>query len=254
MNCRKCSAPMRKAHRHRLVCGNSADFATVQALMDGELADMIFTDPPYNQAGAGHTSAAGIRDSYKRLAQSAWDTGFSFEDVQGNLLSALAPNASVYICTSQHLAGTIWEWMKQWADFHNYCVWRKSNPMPSLHKRHWTWCAELVCYATRGKHTFNFPDEGHALSVWDVAKTRVNDLHPTMKPVAMPQHAIEHSSNPGDIVLDLFGGSGSTLMAAEASGRRCFMAELSPAYCDVIINRWSKTTGQQPQLLTKAEV
>lgn len=240
---------------HRVICGDSACFGTVEKLMDGDKADMVFTDPPYNLAGEKNTSAAVIRDSYKRLADSKWDSGFVFEDVQANLLAFLQDDATVYVCTSHHLAGSIWAWMKQWSVYNCFCVWRKSNPMPSLHKRHWTWCTELICYATRGKHTFNFPTEGHALSVWDIPKSTSNDLHPTMKPVALPQWAIAHSSHCGDIVLDLFGGAGSTLLACQQTGRRARLCELDPRYVDVIVSRYEKLTGDTAVLLgqTNAE-
>lgn len=229
---------------HVLVCGDSGDLGVVDAALRGERVPLIFTDPPYN-VGARGCSASNVRDSYARLQQATWDQEFRFESVQDSILRALADDASLYVCTSQHLAGPIWAWMEGWADFHGHCVWTKSNPMPSLHKRHWTWNTELICYATRGRHTFNFPSEGHALSTWEIAKNPRNDLHPTMKPVAVPAHAIAHSSAPGDRVLDLFAGAGSTLLAAEQLGRKATLIEIDPAYCDVIIARYEAATGQK---------
>jgi DNA modification methylase len=120
--------------------------------------------------------------------------------------------------------------------------------MPSLAKRHWTWNTELVCYATKGKHVFNFPEEGHALSTWTINKQNGDSGHPTEKPVAVPEHAILHSSTKGQTVLDLFGGSGSTLIACEKTGRACRMMELSPHYVDVIVRRWQEFTGQEAML------
>lgn len=117
--------------------------------------------------------------------------------------------------------------------------------MPSLMKRHWTWNAELICYATRGSHTFNFPTNGHALSVWEINKANGSSGHPTEKPVAVPAHAISHSSSSGDLIVDLFLGSGTTLIAAEQLGRKCYGMEISPAYCDVIVKRWETLTGRQ---------
>jgi hypothetical protein len=161
----------------------------------------------------------------------------------------MGKDCTVYICTSHHLAGEIWEWMAQWAEHSNYCVWAKPAPMPSLMRRHWTWSTELVCYGTRGAHTFNFPDQGHALSVWTLANSAKNDLHPTQKPVHIPTHAISHSSKPGGTVVDLFMGSGSTLIACEQTGRRCYGMEISPAYCDVILRRWEEFTGGTAEVL-----
>lgn len=240
--------------KHRLMCGSSADFNDVERLMDGQKADMIFTDPPYNHGSENKLVASSIRKSYAALKTSAWDHDFAFADVEQNMFAAMAENCSVYVCTSQHLFGDIMTWTRQWADHSGYCVWSKSNPMPSLQKRHYTWSSELIAYATRGKHTFNFPDEGHSLSVWVLAKNRHNDLHPTMKPVDVPSHAIKHSSNPGDLVADFFGGAGSTMMACEQLNRRCCTMEIDPKYVDVICNRWARLTGQEPVLLTQEDV
>lgn len=234
---------------HRVMCGSSAEFSDVEKLMDGAKADMIFTDPPYNVAGK--LIASGIRENYVRLDNSAWDHGFQFEDVEQNMLAVLAEDATVYVCTSHHLFGAIMAWMASWAKYHGYCVWSKSNPMPSLAKRHYTFNSELIAYATRGKHTFNFPDEGNTPSVWTMAKTRHNDLHPTMKPIEVPAHAIRHSSKKGDLVVDFFGGAGSTLMACHELGRWCYTMELDPRYVDTILTRWCKATGEEAVLVSE---
>lgn len=230
---------------HRLVCGDSTCIDTVNKLMQGNLADMVFTDPPYNIASENKGVASNSNNNQmKKLMGSDWDKNFNPNEMLNCLFTVLSENVTVYICTSHHLAPMIWEWMKTWSQHYSFCVWNKTNPMPSLMKRHWTWNTELICYATRGKHTFNFPEHGHALSVWDFSKVAKCDLHPTMKPVAIPEHAINHSSGVGQLVLDLFGGSGSTLIACEKLKRRCFMMELDPVYCDVIIQRWEKFTGK----------
>jgi DNA modification methylase len=181
-----------------------------------------------------------------KLMDSEWDRNFDPLRALDAIVSVLSENATLYVCTSHHLAADIWTHMKSWASLTGWCVWSKPNPMPSLAKRHWTWNAELICYATRGKHVFNFPDEGHALSVWSFTKVSKCDLHPTMKPISIPEHAIKHSSNEGQIVGDFFGGAGSTMMACEGLGRKCFTMEISPAYCDVILDRWTKLTGKDP--------
>ena len=229
---------------HRLMCGDSTSIDAVEKLMNGEKADMVFTDPPYNHASDEKLIAQSVSKSMKNLSNSNWDKDFDIKTVLGSIDSAKSENSSVYICTSWHLAGDIWAWMKEHSDYSGYCVWSKNNPMPSLMKRHWTWSSELICYATYGKHTFNFPLDGHAKSVWEFNKSAKNDLHPTMKPVVIPEHAIAHSSKTGQNVLDLFGGSGSTLIACEKTNRKCFMMELDPHYCDVIVSRWLKYTNK----------
>ena len=234
---------------HRLMCGDSTNKEDVAALMHGERADMVFTDPPYNIASESKNFAADCSKAMEDLSNAEWDKGFDINNVFPVLFDCLSNDVSVYICTSHFLAGNIWEWMKGWAEHYSYCVWAKPNPMPSLSKRHWTWNTELICYATRGKHTFNFPSEGHALSTWTINKKNGETGHPTEKPVAVPNMAISHSSKQGDIVLDLFGGSGSTLLACEQTGRKCYMMELDPHYIDVIIKRWEDFTGQKAELI-----
>ena len=236
---------------HRLICGNSTDIAVIDRLMDGVKADMVFTDPPYNIASDSKNFASDVSKAMKDLSESEWDKDFDIREVLDNILVSIAENATVYVCTSHFLASDIWAWMKEWADHYQYCVWSKPNPMPSLAKRHWTWNTELICYATRGKHTFNFPKEGHALSTWTINKKNGDTGHPTEKPVEVPAMAVSHSSKEKDVVLDLFGGSGSTLIACEQLNRKCYMCELDPHYCDVIIQRWENFTGQKAVLLNE---
>ena len=230
--------------QHRVMCGSSADFGDVQRLMAGAKADLVFTDPPYNHGKHNKLLAANLRkNSYGALKEAGWDRDFDFADVSHNILSIMSGDCSVYICTSVHLFGPIIEWMRTWSHLQSYCVWAKSNPMPSLQKRHWTWSSELICYATRGKHTFNFPDVGHALNVWSIQKNPANTLHPTQKPVAVPRHAVAHSSVEGALVVDLFGGSGCTVMACAELGRLCYTMEVSEAYCETIVSRVERTYG-----------
>lgn len=235
--------------QHRLMCGDSTSADDAKRLMNEMTADLVFTDPPYNIASDSKNFAADCSKAMENLSNADWDKEFDIKNVFPVLFDCLSADVSVYICTSHFLASDIWEWMKGWAEHYSYCVWAKPNPMPSLSKRHWTWNTELICYATRGKHTFNFPAEGHALSTWTINKKNGATGHPTEKPIAVPAMAITHSSKPGDIVLDMFGGSGSTLIACEQTGRNCYMMELDPHYVDVIIARWENLTGEKATLL-----
>lgn len=242
---------------HVLLCGDSTDekevfrlFAAGGARVNTELADLLFTDPPYNLAEETSLQAVSeVRDSYDRLRNSDWDKGFDVRKIFPVIDRFLAADSSAYICTSHFLAGKVFDGLWEAFDVTHFCVWQKTNPMPSLRKRHWTSSAELIGYATRGKHTFNFPDVGHALNVWSFSKVAKCDVHPTMKPIAVVEHAIAHSSKPGDIVLDLFGGSGTTLIACQKLQRRCRMIEIDPKYCDVIVDRFEILTGQTAELL-----
>lgn len=231
---------------HRLLIDDCTVKENVGRLMAGERADMVFTDPPYNHAGKDDLVASPVSQAMQRLKDSEWDKNFDASAMLSRIDEAVAPDCSIYICTSWHLAGAIWEFYSTRSTHSSYCVWSKPNPMPSLMKRHWTWASELICYATRGKHAFNFPAEGHARNVWEIQKSQKNDLHPTMKPIEVVERAVSHSSNPGQAVLDLFLGSGSTLIACEKTGRRCFGMEIEPLYGDVILDRFEKYTGKTP--------
>ena len=228
---------------HRLICGDSTDVAVIDRLIEGVKSDMVFTDPPYNIASDSKNFASDVSKAMKNLSESEWDKNFDIREVLDNILVSIAENATVYVCTSHFLASDIWAWMKEWAEHYSYCIWSKPNPMPSLSKRHWTWNTELICYATRGKHTFNFPKEGHALSTWTINKKNGDTGHPTEKPVEVPAMAVSHSSKENDVVLDLFGGSGSTLIACEQLNRKCYMCELDPHYVDVIVQRYINLKG-----------
>ena len=236
--------------RHRLMCGDSTSIDAVERLMEGRKADMVFTDPPYNIGSENKGIAADVSKAHKDLMAADWDKDFQIEAPLNCALAVMAKDCAVYVCTSHHLAGRIWAWMKEWSDHHSYCVWSKPDPMPSLMKRHWTWDTELIPYATRGKHVFNAESGQHSPSTWRINKQQGAEKtgHPTQKPVAVPQHAIEKSSRNNQIVLDLFGGSGSTLIACEKTARDCRMMELDPKYCDVIIKRWQDFAGQEATL------
>lgn len=237
--------------RHRLMCGDSTSQVDVTALLDGKKADLVFTDPPYNLASDSTMIVkTELRSrSYGKLAASEWDKNFNPAAFLACLERSISETSSVYICTSSFLFGLFFKWANENLDYANYCVWSKPNPMPSLSKTHWCWSSELVVYGARKGHVFNYPAEGNALSVWALPKSTRNDLHPTQKPLHIPEHAIRHSSNPGQLVVDFFGGSGSTLLACEKTDRRCFTLEIDPHYCDVILSRWERSTNQKATLL-----
>jgi len=221
---------------HRLLCGDSTVKADVERVMGVEKADMVFTDPPYNVASESRNYAADKSRAMDDLKNAEWDKDFDIASVFPSLEFAMAKDCAVYICTSQWLVQRIWEWMWSWSDFCSYCVWCKPNPMPSLSKRHWTWATELIPYAVRGKHVSNFPDDGHALNWWNIAKDKDTD-RPTEKVIEVPTLAIQFSSNQDQIVADFFAGSGTTLVACQNLQRKCRAIEISPNYCAVILQR-----------------
>lgn len=232
--------------RHRLMCGDATKIEDVEKLMDGKRADMVFTDPPYNVAGESKNFASDVSKSMNDLKGSEWDKGFKPDEFLNILPVFLNENSTIYIFTSHFLFGEIYSQLKTWNDFVSYCVWNKPNPMPSLSKRHWTWNTELCVYAVRGNHTFNFPNGEHALSGW-ITNKKSDGTHPTQKPIELCVNPITRSSKQDDVVLDLFGGSGSTLIACEQTNRICYMMELDPKYCDVIRKRYAKFIGNEEQ-------
>ena len=233
---------------HRVLCGDSTKAEDVMRLMNGFSADMVFTDPPYNVASESKNFATGVSKAMNDLSKAEWDKGFAIEPALDNIRMVVSKNCTIYIWTSQFLINSIWAHLDGWCDFTNYCVWTKPNPMPSLSKRHWTWATELCVYASIGsKRVVNFPSDGHALNWWsDVKKS--DGTHPTQKPIEICKRPILFSSIAGQLVLDLFLGSGTTLIAAEQLGRKCYGMEISPAYCDVIVQRWENLTGKKAVL------
>ena len=243
---------------HRIACGDSKDIDLIDCLTLDNKADMILTDPPYNlvENDVGYKDQdlrTDRSDSYKDLKESSWDKSFKIEDYLPIMVDILKKDASMYIFTSQFLINKIWEYLYE-AKFEHvaYNVWAKPNPMPSLNKRHWTWNQELCVHATRGKHIFNFPKEGHAPSTWSFTK-KTDGTHPTQKPVDLLTHIISHSSKKNDLIIDLFLGSGSTLIASEILGRFCYGVEIDPVYCDITIKRWQGETGKEAILESTGE-
>ena len=233
---------------HRVMCGDSTMIDDVEKLMNGEKADMVFTDPPYNIASDSKNFASNVSKSMDDLKNSNWDKNFNIEEYLNTLTLISKDSCTYYIWTSHFLINDIWSFAKESMDFYGYLVWSKPNPIPSLSKRHPTWNTELCAYFTRGnKRDVNFPKDGHFLSTREVIK-KTDGTHPTQKPQDLITPLIEFSSNKGRLILDSFLGSGSTLIACEKTNRKCYGMELDEKYCDVIIKRWEEYTGKKATL------
>lgn len=242
---------------HRLICGDARDPLALAKLLAGDEVNMIFTDPPYNVAVDGHVGGLG-KVKHREFAFASGE--ISEVEFTTFLRDALAPAAAN--CRERAIAYVCMDWrhMREMlaagdAVFHelkNLCVWNKSNGgMGSFYRsKH-----ELVFVwkVRAGKHinSFSLGDTGrYRTNVWDYAgvntfsASRDADLamHPTVKPVALIGDAIRDCSKRGDIILDMFGGSGSTLIAADQAGRQARMIEYNPVYCDVIVERSEKQT------------
>ena len=216
--------------RHRLMCGDSTDKATVELLMDGKKADMVFTDPPYN------IGYQGVSD--KRTIQNDKMTDEDFVDF---LEKALMPCETMYVCCSwqySHLFRQALENIGQ--KIKAMIVWDKVNPAQHLDKYFKQHEIIWYCGAFGGEKTLRG-------DVWQ-CKRQKNTVHPTMKPLELIGMALQDQPKK-KTVYDGFGGSGSTLIACEQLDRTCYMMELDPKYCDVIIKRWETLTGEKAVLL-----
>ncbi len=206
-------------------------------MLDGSLADLVFTDPPYNVAYEGKT-----KDKL-RIANDALGAEFAafLEAACGAMLSVT--KGALYICMSSSEIGTLkgafegagghWSTNVVWAK--NAFTLGRSDYQRQYEPILYGWPSGTDHYWCGAR------DQG---DVWQHDRPVKNDLHPTMKPVALVERAIRNSSKSRDLVLDPFAGSGTTLMAAEATGRTAALVELDPRYCDVIIRRWQEATGK----------
>lgn len=249
--------------KHRLLCASSLETASWEELLAGEIAAMAFTDPPYNVPVSGHVCGLG-KVSHAEFAMASGEmTSPEFIAFLSAFLSVMLPHlkggAVLDLCMDwRHLAELQAALDANDLKLLNLCVWNKTNGgMGSLYRsKH-----ELVLVAKKGKapHTNNVELGKHGryrTNVWDYAgvntfsRNRMEDLadHPTVKPIALVADAIRDVSKPGEIVLDAFMGSGTTILAAERSKRRAYGVEIDPGYVDVAIRRWEKLSGQQAVL------
>ena len=245
--------------RHRLLCGDARDVSDFDRLMQGELADLIFTDPPYNVPIEGHVSGLG-RFHHREFAMATGE--MSPEEFTLFLAETLAYSASVcrngaiaFVCMDwRHMGELIAAGRMVFSELKNLCVWNKSNGgMGAFYRsKH-----ELVFVFKVGDaphiNTFGLGDGGrYRTNVWDYPgvsslgskRTEALEMHPTVKPTALVADAIRDCSKRGGIVLDAFGGSGTTLIAAESCGRSARLIEFDPLYCDTIIRRYQRLTGK----------
>jgi DNA modification methylase len=221
---------------HRLLCGDATNADDLLRVLDGGLADMTFSDPPYNVAYEGKTARR------MKIANDA--LGEQFASFLQSACRGIvgATKGSIYICMSSSEIGTLKAAFEaaggHWSTF---IVWAKNAF--TLGRSDYQRQYEPILYGwPQGSDHFwcGARDQG---DVWECARPQRNDLHPTMKPVALVERAIRNSSKSRDTVLDPFAGSGTTLMAAEATGRHAALIELDPRYCDVIVRRWQDGTG-----------
>jgi DNA modification methylase len=231
---------------HRLLCGDSTVLADVEHLMGGQLADMAFTDPPYN-VDYGNSAKDKIRGKDRRILNDALGDGFYkfLYDACLNLL--LVTKGACYVCMSSSELHTLQKaWLDAGGKWSTFVIWAKNTF--TLGRADYQRQYEPILYGWKqGSEHFWCGDRDQS-DIWNYNKPRVNDLHPTMKPVELVERAIKNSSKSRDIVLDLFGGSGTTMIACEKTSRYARLMELDPKFVDVIVKRWEDYTGQKATL------
>lgn len=254
--------------RHRLLCGDARSTIDFEALMGSEVADLVFTDPPYNVKIDGNVCGLGTVKHREfafasgEMSQSQFTT--FLRDTLGNAASVMRDGAIAFVCMDwRHMGELLAAGQQCFTELKNLVVWNKTNGgMGAFYRsKH-----ELIFVFKQGsaEHTnsFGLGETGrYRTNVWDyagissISGSRSEELamHPTVKPVALIADAIRDCSRRGEVVLDCFGGSGSTLIAAEKTGRLARLIEYDPLYCDTIIRRWEKLTGKRAMLAVTNE-
>jgi DNA modification methylase len=227
---------------HRVLCGDATVLADVERVLGGQLADMTWTDPPYNVDYASSPKDK-LRGKHRPILNDNLGTGFEafLYDACVNLLSVT--KGACYICMSSSELHTLQRAFStaggKWSTF---VIWAKHTF--TLGRADYQRQYEPILYGWNDGSDHYWCGARDQGDVWFFDKPVRNDLHPTMKPVALVERAIRNSSKTRDIVLDPFGGSGSTLIACEKTGRQGRLIELDPRYCDVIVARWQEWTGE----------
>ncbi|WP_147651737.1 site-specific DNA-methyltransferase [Vulcaniibacterium gelatinicum] len=229
---------------HRLVCGDATTAEAYARLFpDGERADMVFTDPPYN-VNYANSAKDKLRGKHRPILNDALGEGFYDFLFDALALIMAHTRGAIYVAMSSSELDTLQAAFRaaggHWSTF---IIWAKNTF--TLGRSDYQRQYEPILYGwPEGgeRHWCGDRDQG---DVWQIKKPAKNDLHPTMKPVDLVERAIHNSSRPGDVVLDPFGGSGTTLIAAEKSGRVARLIELDPKYADVIVRRWEDWSGKQ---------
>ena len=227
--------------RHRLVCGDSTKKETYAVLMDGIKANLVITDPPYNVNYKG--SAGKIKND-----NMANDAFYQFLlDAFSNTEKVMADDASIYVF---HADTEGLNFRRAFADAGFYlsgcCIWKKHSLV--LGRSPYQWQHEPVLYGWKKKGKHQWYTGRKESTIWEFDKPKKNGDHPTMKPIPLLAYPIMNSSMSNTLVLDPFGGSGSTLIACEQTDRSCFTIELDEKFCDVIVKRYIEQVGSDAEV------
>jgi DNA modification methylase len=241
---------------HKLMCGDSTSIDHVDQLLEYGKANMVFTDPPYNMDFTGGIHADGSKSfnakhggiKNDKMSQTEAE---DFFDAINAVIYAYCIGA-FYITFYRLGIGEYWKSLERTnLKVRSLIIWDKGNH--TLSNSDYMSKYEPIFYGWTGDN-HNFYGGNNGMDIWEIKRTAKNDLHPTMKPVELIEKALIDASKTKDIVLDLFGGSGSTLIACEKLGRKARLMELDPKYCDVIVKRWEEFTGGKAKLLNSIDI
>jgi DNA modification methylase len=229
---------------HRVWCGDATHRDHVERLMAGELADLVFTDPPYNVDYTGYTEER-LKIKGDRMKPAEFDR--FLRKAFGSYRAAVKTGASVYICHASSVQREFQNAIEK-AGFQVRCqiIWAKNTFAWGFGRYKFQHEPIFYCHV-EGQSDAWYGDKSQS-TLWQEKKPAANRLHPTMKPVELIERALHNSSKSDDCVLDLFGGSGSTLIACERRKRSARLMEVDPKYTDVIVKRWQEYTGRQATL------
>ena len=239
------SGDIYKLGNHYLMCGDSTNVENIKSLMQEQEADLVITDPPYNVNYEGKTE-----DSLKILNDNMDNNTFYdfLESSFVNLNNSLKAGGAAYIFHADTEGLNFRKaFINSGFKLAQCLVWVKNTFV--MGRQDYQWKHEPILYGWKLGAGHYFIDDRKQSTVLEFDKPSRNEEHPTMKPIELLAYLIKNSSNKNDLVIDFFGGSGSTLIACEQLGRRCYTMELDPKYCDVIIDRWETFTNEKAQLL-----
>ena len=241
--------------KHRVMCGDSTSIDAVEKLMDGGLADQLITDPPYNVAlGMNETQAEAKKRNRRTDGLTVINDEMNNDDFKQFLRDAFVTADSVmkegavfYIWFADVETFNFTAALKDagW-QLRQMLMWKKSSIVMGRKDYHFK--HEPCLYGWKAGAAHLWASDRKQTTVLEFDKPSRNGVHPTMKPVALFEYQMLNNTKGGDIVLDLFGGSGTTIIAAEKNGRYGYLMELDPKYCDVIVQRWQEFTGQTATL------
>jgi site-specific DNA-methyltransferase (adenine-specific) len=225
------------------MCGDSTSREDVERLMDGKKADMVFTDPPYGVDYDGGHATDKRRDKLKNddnvdMYDLPVKNAFEFSKADAPLYLWFADRFAMDVLGGLTNAGYL---TRAWI------IWNKNVAQFGAIGAQYKTKHEPCIYAYKKGRKTNWDGPNNEVTVWDVSRDNKNEHHPTQKPTELARRAI--GNHEVDMVLDLFGGSGSTLIACEKTKRKCRVMELDPKYCDVIIKRWEDYTGKKAELI-----